>query len=413
MTTLTIHRASRRIGGDFVEIEAQDGQRLILETGRPPEAPCDAANLLPKTLDTRAPAAGVLLSRHHHDHWRLIEETPPGWPVYCSRLAGELLRVTANMFGRLPARDCRHWHDDRPLVIGAFRVTPILTDHSTFDACALLIEVDGKRLLYAGDFRPDGHKASLLRRLMTKPPTALDVLLIDGTTLGSRESTRTETELEDDLVALFERTAGRVFVSWSAQDLRRAVTMYRACLRSGRTMVVDPYTAELLQSLADAGRLPQPGGEGLKVVSHGTPPPFHPANRRRTGDDRAPRRGLPISALAQNRHRWVVMIGSSQFESLRANGVQPTAQDAWSLSQWSGHLREPAGQKLANWFEAGGAKAEHLHTCNQASAADLHAFVQAMKPRMLVPIQGLAWDAGTTPFGGIRRLGDGETLSLT
>ncbi len=46
----------------------------------------------------------------------------------------------------------------KPVEIGPFRVTPFLVDHSAFDAYPLLLEADGKRVFYSGDFAPMGVK---------------------------------------------------------------------------------------------------------------------------------------------------------------------------------------------------------------------------------------------------------------
>ena len=64
----------------------------------------------------------------------------------------------------------------------------------------LLIEVHGKRILYSGDFRTHGRKSALTRRLMAAPPEKLDVLLMEGTNLGSDKSCTTESNLEDAFV---------------------------------------------------------------------------------------------------------------------------------------------------------------------------------------------------------------------
>ncbi len=62
--------------------------------------------------------------------------------------------------------------------VGPFHITPILTDHSAFDAAMLLIEGDGRRLLYSGDFRRHGRKGGLLDRLMASPPAKVDLLIL-------------------------------------------------------------------------------------------------------------------------------------------------------------------------------------------------------------------------------------------
>jgi ribonuclease J len=102
--------------------------------------------------------------------------------------------------------------------------------------------------------------------IMASPPGNLDVLLMEGTNLGSDKRCITEHELESEFVALFRATAGRVFVAWSAQNVDRTVTLYRACLKTGRTLVVDLYTAEVMEALAGFGKLPRPGWNNLKVV---------------------------------------------------------------------------------------------------------------------------------------------------
>jgi len=412
VATLTVHRATQQIGGNCIEVAARDGQRLILDVGRPLDAPRDVKDLLPGTLDRHGPVAGVLISHPHQDHWGLLEETPGHWPVYSGRCAADLMRLTANMFGTFPERDHRHWEDGKGLEIGPFRVMPLLTDHSAFDAYMLLIEVDGKKLLYSGDFRLHGRKASLVRRLMAQPPPALDVLLMEGTNLGSDKPTKSEADLEADFVALFDRTAGRVFVSWSAQNLDRTVTLYRACLRSGRTLVVDLYTAEVLQRLADAGRLPQPGWDGLKIVITRAFSRLYKIKGRGEFVDHMAQYGLSAAALARDPRRWVVMIRPSLIEDLRAKGVEPGPQDAWSFSQWRGYLRAPDGQRLSRWFGDGGATEDHIHTSGHASVTDLQAFAQAMKPRMLVPIHGVAWDTHARDFVNVHRLRDGEPMAL-
>jgi RNA polymerase sigma factor (sigma-70 family) len=90
-----------------------------------------------------------------------------------------------------------------------------------------------------------------------------------GSNLGTEKSTMSEADLEDDFGRLFRETEGRVFVTWSAQNIGRTVTLYRACLKTGRTLAIDLYTAEVLRLLQPFANIPQPGWPGLKVVVTG------------------------------------------------------------------------------------------------------------------------------------------------
>lgn len=98
----------------------------------------------------------------------------------------------------------------------------------------------------------------LVERLMHSPPANLDMLIIEGANLGIDKPTISEAELEDQFVELGGRTPGRLFVTWSGQIIDRTVTLYRAARQCGRTLVIDLYTADVLEAVADGTRLPGP-----------------------------------------------------------------------------------------------------------------------------------------------------------
>src|SRR5580692_298836 len=130
----------------------------------------------------------------------------------------------------------------------------------------LLVEAAGKRILYTGDFRRHGRKSALVDRIMAHPPTDIDVLLTEGTNLGTDKPVKTEDEIEHEFADLFARTKGRVFVSWSGQNIDRSVTVYRAAKRTGRTLAIDLYTADVLDRIAEGTGLPRAGFPNLKVI---------------------------------------------------------------------------------------------------------------------------------------------------
>ena len=82
---LTVHRSAHEIGGNCIEVSTADGSRIILDAGRPLDAPEGATGLLPKTLNLARTVNGVLLSHPHQDHYGLLGELPPSWPVYCGK----------------------------------------------------------------------------------------------------------------------------------------------------------------------------------------------------------------------------------------------------------------------------------------------------------------------------------------
>lgn len=409
---VTVHRATHEIGGNCIEVAAPTGERILLDVGRPLDAPRNAEDLLPLSLDRSRPVSGVLISHPHQDHYGLLGETPAHWPVYSGAATAKLVHLTTGIFGPPLDRVFRTWTNGEPLAVGPFTITPYLTDHSAFDAHMLLVEVAGRRIFYSGDFRMHGRKAGLVDRLMASPPPAIDVLLMEGTNLGSDKPCMTEADLEADFVELFAATPGRVFVCWSAQNLDRTVTLFRACRKAGRTLVVDLYTAEVLELLAGYGKLPQPGWPGLKVVITRAFSRMYKRKGRAEFVERMAQHGMSAKALAKPGCTDVVMIRTSLIADFEAAGAAPSPDDRWSWSMWSGYLKTPDGARVKEWFEQGGAPACHIHTSGHASPADLKAFAAALDPKLMIPIHGIDWDAGHQGFPPIQRLVDGEAFHL-
>ncbi len=303
------------------------------------------------------------------------------------------------------ARTFETWNSrSGPFAIGPFTVTTYLTDHSAFDAYMLLVEGAGKRILYTGDFRRHGRKSVLVDRFMANPPPDIDVLVTEGSNLGTDKPVKTEKEIEQDFVELFKRTKGRVFVSWSGQNIDRTVSLYRAAKRTGRILAIDLYTADVLDRIAAGTRLPRAGFTNLKVVvTKGLGSYYRKLGR---GDFVA---RMAIHGIA-SRHlvggRQVIMVRRALLRDYQAAGVVPTADDAFNFSMWSGYLSEPYFTEPLEWCRAGGAEIAYIHTSGHASPVDLRAFALAVRPKMVVPVHGVKWDEEAHGFGTIRRLAD-------
>ena len=408
--TLTIHRGTRQIGGSCIEIAHPQGDRIILEAGRPLDAPEGASGLLPASLDRSRPAT-VLISHPHQDHWGLIEELPPTWPIWTGSASAKLIAITGEITRRPLAHAFETWHSrSGPFAIGPFTVTPLLIDHSAFDAYMLFIEGDGKKLLYTGDFRRHGRKSLLVDRIMAKPTADIDVLLTEGTNLGSDKPVKTEQAIEYDFTDLFQRTNGRVFVSWSGQNIDRTVTIYRAAKRTGRTLVIDLYTADVLDRIAEGTGLPRAGFPNLKVVVTGGLSSNYRKQGREDFVTRMATHGISAKRLEGSRH--VVMLRRGLIRDYQRAGVMPTADDAFNFSMWRGYLSDPYHSEALEWCRAAGAEIAYIHTSGHASAADLRAFAAAVGPKLVVPVHGVKWDDEACGFGTVRRLADGEVMTI-
>lgn len=414
--TITVHRGTRQIGGSCIEIAAANGERLILDAGRPLDAPRGAGGLLPATLDLTRPAH-VIISHPHMDHWGLIGDLPAHWPIWSGAFSARLMRLTAGLFGEAFPAKIHTWGSHTPtLDIGGFRVTPFLTDHSAADAYMLLIERDGTRVLYTGDFRAHGRKAALVEAFLAHGAKEIDVLLMEGTNLKSAKPVVPEMALEKRFVDLARAVPGRIFVEWSAQNLDRTVTLYRAARRSGRKLVVDLYTADVLLQAPDGSGLPRPDRHAFSSLLVMVTPGLARRYKAMGREDHLARvlaTGRATSRAKTAQHDAIVMTRASLLRDFeRGDVLRIGADDAFVHSSWSGYLNED--DPLSPWVKAGaaGARRELIHTSGHAGPADLARFADKTAPRYLVPVHGVEWDAPGIALPPVMRLGDGQAWSV-
>ena len=218
---------------------------ILLDAGLPLSADSQPVDLSRLTVDA------LLVSHPHQDHFGLMASLPPGTPVYIGRLARSLIDATQVFLGKdryaLDFHDFKAW---QPFTIGDFTITPYLVDHSATDAYAFLIEAEGKRLFYSGDLRSHGRKGILFENLVKRPIRDIDLLFLEGTMLHrNNDLFPDETAVENTIFQTIRQQKNISFLLSSSQNIDRIVSAYRACKRASKLLVIDIYTAWVLEQL--------------------------------------------------------------------------------------------------------------------------------------------------------------------
>ena len=303
--------------------------------------------------------------------------------------AEKLLRAAA-AFGPFGARfsNIHHYKARQCLSIGPFKLTPYLVDHSAFDSYAFLIEAKGNRLFYSGDLRGHGWKAWAFEKLLKDPPTAVDALMLEGTTLGrdNTEPIMRESDLVEKLSDRMHETKGIVLAAFSGQNIDRFVSFYKAALKCRRTFVVDLYVAELLRAIGRKS-LPDPTSSALRVyLPHRTKLKIVRDSRFDLVAPYKHRRIYP-SELKRRAGNLVMSFRPSMAGDLHAADCLSGACLVYSM--WPGYLKR-SNPNLRDWCEANGIGFDIVHTSGHASEADLRRLISAIKPKALIPIHTLA-----------------------
>ncbi|MGI9193310.1 MAG: MBL fold metallo-hydrolase, partial [Actinomycetota bacterium] len=238
-----IHRGAHEIGGNCIEVDA-GGARIVLDVGRPLAAlPTDVVPLpdIPGLDDGNDKSLlGLFISHGHQDHWGLISQVSPKVPVYMGEASSSILREAA-FFTRAgyDIKTAGFLQHRTPLTLGPFLITPYLNDHAGFDTYSLLIEAGGRRLFYTADFEGHGRKAAIFEELLRKPPKDVDVMLMEGTNIKEDDAPGdelSERDVENAMVAEFRSAPAMTLILYSAQNMDRLVTIYRAAKRAGKTL---------------------------------------------------------------------------------------------------------------------------------------------------------------------------------
>lgn len=420
MTTIRVLQSANTIGGNCVEISANTGERILLDAGRPLDLPDIQATPLPPGLEPERPVLGIFLSHAHLDHYGMLEILPEDWPLHCGKATGELLALNSAMKQKSIRRNMTFWENDKPINLGSFTITPMLVDHSSFDSYMLEIQVDGRKILYSGDFREHGRKGRLTREILRNPPKQVDALILEGTNLSAAgKSVVAEADLENEFARLFKETAGRVFVAWAATNIDRTVTLFRACKRTGRTLVVDLYTMLILKILGKYGRIPQPDWKDAPLMAVVTGSMINLTTRMGYPDlvqelihNPNGRKAMKAADFSENRDKWVIMIRSSQVKDYRKKGVLPDADDAWVWSLWNGYLKNESTRAVLEYMKPCGDPLQ-IHTSGHASLDFLRRFAQAVNPELLIPVHGDSWAAQADTFPNLRVVENGEVVALS
>jgi len=216
----------------------------------------------PKGIDA------ILISHSHPDHYGLLNYVHPDIPVYMSHGARELVEIS-NIFTPNKLRGLKSEIINSPsyFYVRDFKVEPYIVDHSAFDALAFLIEAQGKRIFYSGDFRGHGRKSYLFEKIIQCPPKDIDCLLMEGSTLGRKEALyENELAVENRIAEILKESKNITFISVSSQNIDRIVSAYKACLKTNKIFVIDIYTAYVLDRLrAVSKHIPQFNWRNIRV----------------------------------------------------------------------------------------------------------------------------------------------------
>ena len=409
---IVIHRGTHEIGGTCVEIKSKNS-RIIVDLGIPLTDPKDKKKkfdnrilrnktipellregILPKVIGLyegypdEKPVNAVLISHPHQDHYGFCSYVRRDVPIVLGEDTAKMLKVSDVFLNKLfSGHDHMVSLKKGQGVIGDIRVKSYLMDHSGYGAMAFLIEADGKRLFYSGDFRAHGRKGILFERFLKNPPKKVDALLMEGTMLGrAGERARTEDELELAITKKASEHSGYKFFICSGQNVDRIVTFYRAAKRSCAIFVMDLYITNVIYELGRKS-LPCPTN-GFKDVRVLFTKHFMKSLSRKDKKGWYTRwRDYEIRPEELSRYGGKVFMAyrDSSIPEIEKAGVP--SDSVLFYSQWHDYMKEPSFGITREFMQKHTITRAEEHTSGHAPIEDLKRLAKAIDPRQyIIPI---------------------------
>ena len=431
---LRIHRGSREIGGNCVEVWT-DTTRIVIDFGMPlvekdgsefdfrkyhklPVKDLIKKKILPYINgyydDTEKLIDGLIISHPHIDHYGFINYLNKAIPIYLGEATHKLIELT-HIFTpqQNEIKNHKYFEKERPFNVGGITITPYWMDHSGFDAYSFLIESKGKSLFYSGDFRGHGRKSKVFKRFTHNAPKQVDYLLMEGTQIGrGTKKEKTETDIEAELVTKFNEPGKINLVYASGQNIDRLVSVYRACIKTGKTLVVDVYVATVLKALASNAKLPHPSKDfpNIKVI-------FSKWTCNRLAKQnleqmlyRLKHYKVTKEEIEKNPSTYVMIVRPS----MKVDLDQISGIDGGNLiySMWDGYLQKQTTKQFIDYLKNRGFSICQTHTSGHADLDTLKKMVNAVDPKTLVPIHTFNSSDYKNIFNiPVRELEDREVLS--
>ena len=399
-TKMQILQGFGQIGGNIILLEGENS-RIILDIGVPvTEADGNPTDLkfndkndnkylpdIPDLYKEKPDKKTVILISHAHlDHFGLLKYINKSIPVYATKITKKLIKKCSkllydNLFDDIKIKEIKD-----SLNLPDFIIECIPVNHSIAGACAYTItdKKTNKTIFYTGDLRLHGRSIQDIESVINP-----DYMIIEGTTLSrENQEKKTEQDIENEMTEVFKEDKMSI-VCCSPLNTDRLLSVYNACKRSDKTLVIDPYTAYILEIFRGSD-LPDYESENIKVYcapnSHSKKIFKNPRNKK-FGINK-----ILFKEIMKEPEKYVIKdnfkVSSSIEKRKNINDINLV------YSYWEGYLKDEKYRwsKYKNSLKL-------IHTTGHIVKDDLIKLIKKIQPKQIIPVHTLANNKFQEYFG--------------
>ena len=372
---INIIRGQNQIGGSIIEVSSKN-TKIILDVGSNLD---DKEIVVPEIeglFKGEAKYDGVLISHYHSDHVGLSTRILPDIPIYMGEKSYEIHKVSNEYMEKEYLKEPKVFKAEEEFLIGDIKITPYLCDHSAFDAYMFLLDCEGKKILYTGDFRSNGRK--FFQSLLNKLPK-VDVLITEGTNLSNDKIGKinlTEKELEKKGIEILERNDRPVFVLIASTNIDRIVTFYKIANATKRLFLLDTYAGVITDTIG--GNIPNPKTFSKVKI-------FQTSSRKHEILENYSKNKIWKSEIAKSNFLMCVRTSMKKYLESYPNEFSFEGCTLF-YSMWEGYKKQEDMKEFLKFMEEKGVKVISLHTSGHADEKDFDKLIKKVEPEIIIPV---------------------------
>lgn len=402
---IKVHRGSRQIGGSITEIYTKK-THIFIDFGS--ELNTDLEDSTDeKMIDMirHAKCDAVLFTHYHGDHIGLIEDIPrmdvDGRIIKLAmgKVARQVLTNIHKTLENYPDETGKHRNyleilgdneravdleNEVPVYFGVdndIKVTPVLVDHSAYDAYMFIIEADDKTVVHTGDYRTHGRigKDFFDRLKKALAGKTVDALITEGTMMTRlNEKVLTEEQLQRKALETLKKPENKwAFLICSSTNVESLASFSNAAMYLGRAFYVNYYVYEQILLYRETAGKDDEAFRFWKTYE------FERMNKYN------PKLGMTQPEFMKE-NGFLMLVGSSDAYKPRMDYFKE--QDPLLIySMWNGYVdktRDTYDEKLGALYHGWNPdRREDLHTSGHATAEDIRQMILTVKPqKYIIPI---------------------------
>lgn len=403
MLRIKIHRGSKIIGGSITEIFTEKTHIFIdfgSELNPDPNKSSDSEMI---DMIKHAKCDAVLFTHYHGDHIGLMKHIPKNdidgkiIKLGLGKIAKQVLiniHETLSDFEDADKKDKEFLDilkgEERMLdiengvvfSIGDIKITPVLVDHSAYDAYMFILESGGKVIVHTGDFRTHGRLGEGLFDRIEKALLGkkVDVLITEGTMMSRlKETVLTEKQLQNEAIKVLSKPENKyAFLICSSTNVESLASFANAAMILRRAFYVNHYVYKQIELYRESA-----GKYNYDLR-------FQKTYKFENMEEINPKLEMTQPEFMM-KNGFLMLIGTSDDYKRRIDYFKN--QDPLLIySMWDGYIKKDTvtyKENLGSLYHSWNPKRrrEDMHTSGHATADDIKQMILTVKPQKhIIPI---------------------------